>query len=228
MEKVIPILPCINVAEQLRFYNSIGFETVYTQPNTYAVIKYSSIVLHFWLNKKMVPDENASMIFIEVDNVETIYDDFINSLKENCQKIPRSGIPRISKIRFLKEDRRFTVADPSGNTLYIGTTNAADDNLFFRTLDDKEHSKKFAVLYDILYSKEDYIMAKKVFENIIALKDSLNEMDKGKLLLIELEINNGLKKTTDGIELKELMEKNEGNKEWKKMKNKYEEIKKSE
>jgi predicted lactoylglutathione lyase len=44
MEKVIPILPCIDIEKQLNFYNSIGFETVHIYSKNYLVIKYTGPV----------------------------------------------------------------------------------------------------------------------------------------------------------------------------------------
>jgi hypothetical protein len=123
MSKVIPILPCVNVNEQCAFYESIGFETIakYTTPNAYAVLNYKDITLHFWGSKKHEPAANASMIFVEVDDVNEFNTVFSENIKKACGKIPRSGMPRITKVRELKEDRRFTLCDPAGNTLYFGT-----------------------------------------------------------------------------------------------------------
>jgi predicted enzyme related to lactoylglutathione lyase len=152
--KVIPILPCTNINEQCAFYESIGFTTVakYTAPNPYAVVQYDDITLHFWGSKKHIPEHNASCVFIEVDDVDTINELFCDNIKKATGKVPRTGFGRITQTRSLKEDRRFTLCDPAGNTFYIGTpqTDCPD-----RTLDNSQHSKMFAVAYDLLHSHEN-------------------------------------------------------------------------
>ncbi|MDR1532803.1 MAG: hypothetical protein LBS62_11600 [Clostridiales bacterium] len=225
MEKVIPILPYINMEEQLNFYNNIGFETISIHARNYLVLKYNNIVLHFWLNKGLLVNENAVMNYIDVENVEKLHDEFTKKLKKNNQKIPQTGIPRLSKIRLLQEDRRFTMVDPSGNTFYIGTANNGEETPFFRTFDNKEQSRKLSILYDIVYSKEDYEMAEKIIEKTEEYKETLSELDKGKLLLIKLELK---KREKEIMELQELIEKNKGKKDWEKIKKKYEEIKNGE
>ncbi len=52
------------------------------------------------------------MCFLSVEQVDTVYNGFAKGLKHYLGKIPRSGIPRISKVRDLSNDRRFTLADP--------------------------------------------------------------------------------------------------------------------
>lgn len=96
-----------------------------------------------------------------------------------------TGIPRISKVRDLVDDRRFTLADAGGNTLYIGSPMK---DRFFRSLEHGELARRFAVLYDVLHSKEDPAMAAKILPKYTDMKDLLTGLDKARFLLLELDI----------------------------------------
>lgn len=179
MSKVIPVLPAKNMNEQCSFYESLGFELTkkYKAP-PYAVVEYDDIVIHFWSNKAQVPEENAICMLIEVDDIDQINTSFTKMLKKSLGRIPRSGFPRISKVRELKEDRRFTLADPSGNTLFFFTpaeTPAA------RALENEKYAKTFGAIYDLLYSHENPGKAMKALPTIMRHRDELSLADQEKL-----------------------------------------------
>ncbi|MDV4151317.1 hypothetical protein R0131_10730 [Clostridium sp. AL.422] len=191
MDKIIPILPCQSIREQAEFFKNLGFITtgIYTAPNPYASLEYGTIEIHFYGTKKIKPSENPNTCFVLVEDVDNIYETFITNYKKNTGKIPRSGIPRISKLRDLASDRRFTLTDVGGNTFYIGTP--IKEN-FFRIIDSKEYAKNYKILYDLIYSKEDYDVAfnmlTKFFPiDITSIKAS--DMDLIKILLVALDIN---------------------------------------
>lgn len=189
MAKVIPVLPCAGIEEQCAFYESIGFTTVakYKAPNAYAVVQYCDVVLHFWGSRKHEPSGNASMVFIEVDDVDEVNAAFCESIKRQRGKIPRSGMPRITKVRELKEDRRFTVCDPAGNTLYVSTPNDGKP-VALRTLDNERYAKQFAAVYDLQHSHESPEKAAKALAVFMRFKDELNDSDKKKLAILTEEI----------------------------------------
>jgi hypothetical protein len=227
MDKVIPILPCPDIKKQVEFYRQLGFEVtgLYTSPNPYATIQLGSIELHFWGSRKNVPTENASMCFIQVEDVEAVYNIFVSRLKEHFGKVPRSGIPKISKVRDLVSDRRFTLTDPGGNTVFMGTPKKSSTHNFFRTLQDEKHANKFAILYDVLYSKEDPALAAGTLSRYGIDKDLLVDLDKAKYLLVLLEIQRALGRPPDDAELKALLEIHQGkNDDWTRIKNKYSDI----
>jgi hypothetical protein len=219
MNKVIPILPCTDIKMQAEFYRQLGFAVkLYTSPNLYAVMQLETIELHFWGSRKNVPAENSSMCFILVEDVDTVYQAFAGSIKQHTGKIPRSGIPKITKVRDLVNDRRFTLTDPGGNTIYIGTPGAAG---FYRTLQNETYAKKFAVLYDIVYSKEDPELAASTLPKYDIDKNLLDDLDKAKYLLVMLEIQ----QPVDDTELKALLEIHKGqNAEWTRIEDKYRSI----
>ena len=223
--KVIPILPCPDIKNQVTFYQQLGFEVlgVYTSPNPYASIQYGDIELHFYGTRKMIPTENPSMCFIRVEDVDAMYNAFVNRLKQSTGKVPRAGIPRITKLRDLVSDRRFTLTDSGGNTIFIGSPVQGDSTDFFRTLKNDEFSKRFAVLYDVLYSKEDASLAMSMISRFDVAKEVLNDLDKAKLLLVILEIQRQQGQPLDDSELKSLLkvQSNKGDEGWNRVKAKY-------
>jgi hypothetical protein len=224
MAKVIPILPCGDIKAQAAFYKQLGFEVtgLYTSPNLYATIQLGAIELHFWGSRKNIPAENSSMCFIQVEDVDDIYDAFIRCFKTHTGKIPRSGIPKISKVRDLRYDRRFTLTDPGGNTIYIGTPKTSSGDNFFRTLQHEKYATKFAVLYDVMYSKEDAFMAANTLSKYDIEKNQLHDLDKAKFLLVVIDIQKTCGQTVDDAELKVLLDTyQEKNTDWARIKEKY-------
>lgn len=222
MNKVVPILPCPDIKVQVAFYQQLGFElkALYTSPSPYAVLQLGNIELNFYGTRKMLPSENPTMCYIKLEDVDSVSQAFEQGLKKQTGKVPRSGVPRISKVRDLSSDRRFTLVDTGGNTFYIGTpVNAGADN-FFRSLQHQEVAKKFSVLYDLLYSKEDAVLAEKMLPKLFASQDLLEDIDKAKLLLVALDIQRELGQALDDAELKALLESHASD-EWAKIKKRY-------
>lgn len=223
MNKVIPIMPCNNMKAQVAFYEALGFEIVelLTHPNPYAVVKYEDIEIQFYVSKNLLPNENPTMCYLKVDNVDLICKEFTDNLKTNTGKIPRTGFPRITKVRDLDADRRFTLSDVGGNTFYVGTIREKGEEDFFRILSSAKHAQKFTVLYDFVYSKEDYPLAQTFLNKILPICDELDDVDKAKLLLVKLEIQLGLNEPKDDSNLLRLLEQNKGNDKWQKIIDKY-------
>lgn len=221
---VIPILPCPDIRTQVAFYKQLGFEVlgIYTSPNPYASLRFGKVELHFYGNRKIIPTQNSSMCFLRVEDVDLVYDRFASSLKAHTGKVPRSGLPRITKVRDLSMDRRFTLTDTGGNTFFIGTPVKAKTKSFFRTLQNEEFATKFGALYDVVYSKEDCSMAEKMLPKYKLAKEVLQGLDKVKFLLVELEIQRNLGKPVDDKELKALLDVHtETDEDWEKVRKRY-------
>lgn len=224
MEKVIPILGCPDIRTQVTFYEQLGFELIeiFTSPNPYARVRWGDIELDFYGSKKINPNANATMCYIRVDDVDALHDSFADSIKQHTGKVPRSGIPRFTTVRDLTHDRRFTLTDTGGNTLYIGTPLNKDSNVFFRTLENEKYAKKFAVLYDIVYSKEDPDMAAQNLPRYGIDTTALNELDKAKYFLVLLDIQEKTGQALDDRDIKALLEiHKDENEDWKKVQEKY-------
>jgi hypothetical protein len=203
MNRIKPILPCPSIKEQVAFYESLGFTTIHmsNRPNPYAVVKYDTLEIHFYGSKKTVPTENPQMCYLEVDDVNRIYEEFTSGLKKSIGKIPRSGIPRISKLKHLADDRRFMVTDVGGNTFFVGTPNVAlADPAFYRTIESTEYAKHFETLYDLMYSKEDSHSAFNMLEKFFPADVSsvnVEDLDLAKILLVALDIHIQRNKVVD-------------------------------
>lgn len=216
MDKVIPILPCVDIRTQVAFYEALGFTCtgLYTAPNAYVTFEFGSIDLHFWGSKRHVPAENSSMVYVQVNDVDAVYEAFVGGLKQASGKVPRGGIPRISKVRDLKSDRRFTMTDPGGNTIYVGTPVTEAKSPPLRTLESANYAERFGVLYDLLYSKEDPDVAANLLPRLLEIKDELGDADKAKLLLVEAEIHRQRGESHEPGELEALLAQERDGEEW--------------
>jgi hypothetical protein len=224
MEKVIPILGCPDIRIQVAFYEQLGFELIeiFTSPNPYASMKLGTIELDFYGSKKVIPNANSTMCYIRVNDVDALHDAFANSIIEHTGKVPRWGIPRFTTVRDLKQDRRFTLTDTGGNTLFIGTPIKKGENVFYRTLENEKYAKLFTVLYDIVYSKEDPEMAAKNLSRYGIDKALLNDLDKAKYFLVVLDIQNKTGQHLNDNDIKALLETHkEKNEDWEKIQKKY-------
>lgn len=224
MNKTIPLLPCSNADVLIEFYKGLGFQLVGKFVRSYLILEYNEIELHFYGTKQVSPDENSSMCIIRTDDVDTLHNAFETGLKTNFGSVPRNGFPKITKIRDLSDDRRFTLTDPSGNTIYIMTPKQVGCSAFFRDLSNELHANQYAILYDLVYSKEDYMVANNMLPKLLSIKEQLNELDRAKLLLTATEIYAGLGLQGDYSELKQLISANNGDDIWGIIENKCKEI----
>ncbi|MFD3259596.1 bleomycin resistance protein [Paenibacillus lentus] len=171
--KVIPILPCRSMNEQLDFYQSLGFEMTYKQarPNQYACVRHPIAELHFFVLKELDPAKNYSMCYVNVDDVDTVYETFCESLKRNTNRIPTRGYPKITKPNNLAEDRRFNLVDPSGNRLLIGAKHAVPQSNAeqqpYVTVHASKFKNAFETAYRLAYAKDDPAHAAKVLDLVL-------------------------------------------------------------
>ncbi|WP_119080919.1 VOC family protein [Chitinophaga alhagiae] len=222
-EKVIPIMPCPDIRVQVAFYRELGFEVlgVYTSPNPYAALQRGNIELHFYGSRKAAPHENPTMCFLMVQDVDEVNRVFTAALKQHYGKIPRTGFPKITKVRNLVGDRRFTLTDPGGNTLFIGEKSTEADR-FFRTLKAPAHAKAFAVLYDVVYSKEDPLLAESMLPKYTAMGESLTGLDKAKYLLLLADLQKYLGRKVEDAALRQLLQQyGEDTPDWRQVRSKH-------
>ena len=215
MEKIIAVLPCSNADAQIEFYSHMGFALAGKYPRSYLVFRYGDLEFHFYGTKMYLPNENPSMCLIQTDNLQRLYDVFTSGVKKNIGKVPRTGFPKITKIRELSEDWRFTIADPSGNTIYVLERKPEGSGTFFRDISNEQYAGKFAILYDLVYSKQDMESAHKVLDKLLEAKGMFHDLDKAKLLIIQLEIYKDADTSAITSELELLISNNQGTDEWK-------------
>jgi hypothetical protein len=129
-ERMIPLLPCRSIDEQIGFYESLGFEVTYRQkaPNVYASVRRGLIELHFFTMKGYEPANSYSTCYVLVSDVDTLYADFRDGLKRSLGRVPTRGIPRIGALGDMSYGvRQFLLTDPGGNIIRIGQPLARAD-----------------------------------------------------------------------------------------------------
>ncbi|MFJ5265060.1 glyoxalase [Streptomyces sp. NPDC088387] len=118
-ETTVPVMPCVSVEETLEFYQALGFHVTYqqTRPYLYLALEWSGFALHFGKPpKNMDPSqEDTAGCLVMVDDVAPYHSEFTRALRAAYGKIPAKGRPRITRLR--PGATRFTVIDPSGNSI---------------------------------------------------------------------------------------------------------------
>jgi hypothetical protein len=114
---MIPVFPCISVDETLDFYQVLGFEVTHKQssPYVYLAVRRGGVELNFFDDKDLDPKKASSTCLVIVAEVEPYHRAFADAMRGKYGRIPIAGIPRIT--RFRKGQSRFTVVDPSGNSI---------------------------------------------------------------------------------------------------------------
>ncbi|GAA2660791.1 MULTISPECIES: glyoxalase [Actinosynnema] len=118
-ETTVPLLWCTSAEETLAFWRALGFETAYeqTRPYLYLVFAWSGMALHYAKAPEHVDPESESTggCLVMVDSVAAYHAAFTAAMRAAHGKVPSKGVPRIT--RFRQGSSRFTVVDPSGNSL---------------------------------------------------------------------------------------------------------------
>ncbi|AZM50658.1 glyoxalase [Streptomyces sp. WAC 06738] len=118
-ETTVPVMPCVSAAETLEFYRALGFEVTYeqTRPYLYLALEWSGFALHFGTPPKNIDPsrEDTGGCLVMVDDVAPYHAEFTRALRAAYGKVPAKGRPRIT--RFRPGASRFTVVDPSGNSI---------------------------------------------------------------------------------------------------------------
>lgn len=169
-DRMIPILPCRSIDDQISFYESLGFEVTYRQksPNAFAAIRRGAIELQFFTMKGYEPANSYSTCYVMVSNVDQLYADFRAGLKQSLGRIPTRGLPRIGAIGDMSYGvRQFLLTDPGGNIIRIGqpmeeTDAAASDEPLSRL------ERALAAASLLLYSKEDPATTARVIDDALA------------------------------------------------------------
>lgn len=190
---VIPLLPCKSIDEQLDFYQSLGFEITYRQakPNSYACVQHKIAELHFFVLKQLIPAKSYSMCYIHVPNIDEVYQEFFTAFKRSYNKVPRRGIPRITRLSDLSEDRRFNLIDPAGNYLLIGKKH---DSSKFKEHNESiwgtpaEASNSYEIAYRLAYAKDDMQSAIKVLDSMLSKNKDLSIVLRYQALVLRADL----------------------------------------
>ncbi|MFD4244010.1 glyoxalase [Streptomyces sp. NPDC058525] len=118
-ETTVPVMPCAAVDETLEFYQALGFEVIHQQkkPYVYLAFAWSGFELHFGgAPAHLDPSqEDGGGCLVIVDAVAPYHAAFTHAMRKAYGKVLAKGRPRIT--RFRPGASRFTLVDPSGNSI---------------------------------------------------------------------------------------------------------------
>jgi hypothetical protein len=118
-ETTVPVLPCVSAQDTLAFYQALGFEVTYqqTRPYLYLALRWSGFELHFGKAPEgLEPSgEDSGGCLVMVDQVAAYHAALTQAMRDTYGKVLASGRPRIT--RFRPGASRFTLIDPSGNSI---------------------------------------------------------------------------------------------------------------
>ncbi|MFG3557151.1 glyoxalase [Micromonospora sp. NPDC047557] len=118
-ETTVPLLPCPAPEETLAFWRALGFEVTYEQmrPYVYLVVQWSGFALHYGPAPKDLDPakEQTGGCLVMVDAVAPYHAAFADAMRRAHGKVLVKGVPRLTRYR--AGASRFSVVDPSGNTI---------------------------------------------------------------------------------------------------------------
>lgn len=118
-EVTVPLLPCVAPEETLAFWRALGFVTTWEQhkPYLYLALRWRGFELHYGRAASGVDpaEETTGGCLVMVDEVAPYHAEFSAAMRRAHGKILAKGLPRIT--RFRAGASRFTIMDPSGNSI---------------------------------------------------------------------------------------------------------------
>jgi hypothetical protein len=183
-DRMIPLLPCRSIDDQIAFYEALGFEVTYRQkaPNVYASVQRGAIELHFYVMKGYEPADSYSTCYVLVSDVDRLYTDFRAGLKRSLGRVPSRGIPRIGALKDMSYGvRQFLMTDPGGNIIRIGQPLAEADDAEARPTSRLAKALDAANL--LMYSRVDPETTARVIDAAMA-----DEPDAPDILVVQAKI----------------------------------------
>jgi hypothetical protein len=123
-EITVPLLPCRDIDEIVKFYAMLGFTRTYYQvrPNPYVSLKREDLQLDFFGMPNFKPEDSYGTCVVIVPDTAALFEAFAAGMRQAHGKLLVSGIPRITRPRKRKNADNhsgFTVIDPGGNWIRI-------------------------------------------------------------------------------------------------------------
>lgn len=186
----IPTLPCVALDETIAFWETLGFERTYYQnkPYQYGVVARNGYELHFSRIKGLTAQTSYSGCLIMVADVAAVHQEFVQRLRAHFGKVPGSGFPRIS--RFRPGQTRFTVTDPSGNSVIVIQFGEADSEVYNGVNASDLTRLQVAIVNAVRFCdfKTDEAAAAKVLDVALKRMDGEAQTDIALALLMRLEL----------------------------------------
>lgn len=111
---ICPKIPMRDKSATKNYYiNGLGFQQFGSDEfPDYLMIKKGNIEIHFFLFKELNPKENYGQVYIRVENIEKVYQDFL----DNEIKIHPNGALKATPWGM----KEFHLLDPDNNLLTFG------------------------------------------------------------------------------------------------------------
>lgn len=118
-ETTVPLLHCASAEETIGFWRALGFAVTYeqTRPYVYLAFRWSGFELHYGPAPAGLDPalENTGGCLVMVDAVAPYHAAFSAAMRQAHGKVLAKGRPRITRYR--PGASRFSIVDPSGNTI---------------------------------------------------------------------------------------------------------------
>lgn len=114
LHSICPKLPMRDKSATKNFYlNELGFQQFGSDEfPDYLMIQKENIEIHFFLFEELNPKENYGQVYIRVENIEKVYQDFL----ENEIKTHPNGTLKVTPWGM----KEFHLLDPDNNLLTFG------------------------------------------------------------------------------------------------------------
>src|SRR5262249_3246191 len=142
--------------------------------------------LHFFGLKKLDPKAAFSTCLVIVPEVEPYHRAFADALRRKYGKVPTAGIPRIT--RFREGQSRFTVVDPSGNSVIYIRRDEPDVGYPKSEGTRSGLAKAIETAVVLRDSKTDDEAAAKVLDVALAKNVCADSLDRARALAVRAEL----------------------------------------
>ncbi len=199
----IPLLPCTTLEETLPFWQALGFEATHWQksPSVYGVVRRNNYELHFYGLKGLDPQTAFSTCVVIVPDVERLHDTFAQGLRAALGKLPVAGIPRMTRMK--PGQTRFTVVDPSGNSVIFVKRGPEDEAAAeeYKRAGQTPLQKALSVAARLRDFKNDDAAAAKTLDNALARHPDAAPAERAAVLAARLELAEAMGEQARAAEL---------------------------
>src|SRR5262245_51822750 len=186
----IPCLPCVSLEQTFPFYEMLGFEVTYRQkaPNVYGVVRRGACELHFFGLKGLEPKAAFSTCLVLVSDVEDLHQNFADAMRRVLGKVPVAGLPRISRMK--PGQTRFTITDPSGNSVIFIKSGAEDQAASdeYKKPGQTRLQRAISLAARLRDYKGEDAAAAKVLDSALADPDTTDPFDRALALVARAEL----------------------------------------